>query len=190
MSVQLASSWSFGSGRIVHHFLRKILLVPRQMSGDSKALCMVTVVVVVGKHYNWTSWRTAHNSRLSTDHPEKSICEVIKAVPQATLEYVHSNPQFQDVSICFKQHRDTQFSDGKLGRLSCKHFEPGIFGDLNRLCSTDLHSHPSQPLGPENFEAVVGTWYPPSQGIAIISASSGFLSASLHKNDRKDQVMV
>ena len=82
------------------------------------------------------------------------------------------------VSRCFKQHRVTQFSDSKLesfaeqhgppkpkrGRLSCKHFEPGIFGHLNRLCSTDLHSHPSRL-----DQKTLSRWYPPSQGIAISS---------------------
>ena len=110
MSVRLASSWSFGSGRIVHHFLRKILLVPRQMSGDSNALCIVSCSWLVNPDYNWTSWRTAHNSRLSTDHREKSICEVIKSIPHATVMHVqevvqysmftqiHSFKMFQDVS--------------------------------------------------------------------------------------------
>ena len=49
---------------------------------------------LVNPHYNWTSWRTAHNSRLSTDHRQKSICEVIKAVPQATVMHVQQVVQY------------------------------------------------------------------------------------------------
>lgn len=142
---------------------------------------------LVNPGHNWTSWRTAHISRLSTDHREKSICEVIKAVPQATVMHVqevvqysmftptHSFKMFQNVSSSIVSR---SFRTVSLAGWAANTLNQASLGTWTG-CAPQIFTAPPNPLGPSGLSVhVCILWF------------SDKKSGSLHKNDRKDQVMV
>ena len=138
---------------------------------------------LVNPGHNWTSWRTAHISRLSTDHREKSICEVIKAVPQATVMHVqevvqysmftptHSFKMFQNVSSSIVSR---SFRTVSLAGWAANTLNQASLGTWTGCAQ--IFTAPPNPLGPSGLSVhVCILWF------------SDKKSGSLH-NDRKDQV--